>query len=626
MTTAQNQLIQDIGTTMLLNANARGVLIAAVEAASRAAQVVEAATLDLKEREAFFVSENAAGNVDLGSNETTRKARLRECCQPERDALERAQNTLRAANLAVETARLRCDGGKETLEALGHVVQAMHAPAGSLLEWPGLPPAAIAPPVLLPDSPAPAPGQLSAEALADLAKTTGDALEETADDVLRDFERAVPAYERPTLECPDEMPAGVDRDAFEAWRVAQEAKGVTENLTPLEYKRQCDLGIITPPKALVERAPVAPPQGNPAAHVTRPADMPDEVALVKGKAQLLPNPIANGNLAVSVMYVGPRGGTGKQLGGILGVVDGAWQATCKDKDKAARSHTATTWRDALGFILEVNGYELATESPAPATAPESTERSTDAIAAAHARLFTNTLHAGDGRHIYGEAWQRADTCLSLSTNFLKVGEEGAKEMIEAITGAPYDPQAKVDTEALAQRVAAYHLERDGFADLAPEAPAADEPDPDMIDGVDQGVDRASDLNRPLSEKEKAFAVELALGVGVDRARLRQIIQDECDAPDLEMLKLGGYQHLIWRVIPAIGNRQRGYEVDAKDRAVLTRVGDPGVNDQLPRVEGYPVDASPIHGAPALEVHFPDNTPPVDEIGLAGALEDDFALL
>ena len=36
-------------------------------------------------------------------------------------------------------------------------------------------------------------------------------------------------------------PAGVKRDEYKAWKATQEAKGVTENLNPQEYKRQRDM-------------------------------------------------------------------------------------------------------------------------------------------------------------------------------------------------------------------------------------------------------------------------------------------------------------------------------------------------------------------------------------------------
>ena len=39
-------------------------------------------------------------------------------------------------------------------------------------------------------------------------------------------------------------PAGVKRDEYKVWKAGQEAKGVTDNLNPQEYKRQRDLGLI----------------------------------------------------------------------------------------------------------------------------------------------------------------------------------------------------------------------------------------------------------------------------------------------------------------------------------------------------------------------------------------------
>jgi phage N-6-adenine-methyltransferase len=56
-------------------------------------------------------------------------------------------------------------------------------------------------------------------------------------------------------------PAGVKREEYAAWKTAQEAKGVTENVNPQEYKRQRDLGLVAsvparePVTAVVPAAP-----------------------------------------------------------------------------------------------------------------------------------------------------------------------------------------------------------------------------------------------------------------------------------------------------------------------------------------------------------------------------------
>jgi hypothetical protein len=63
-------------------------------------------------------------------------------------------------------------------------------------------------------------------------------------------------------------PAGVKREEYKAWKAAQEAKGVTDNLNPQEYKRQRDLGLIPGGAA---SAPAAAAEEKPAAKKAAPA-------------------------------------------------------------------------------------------------------------------------------------------------------------------------------------------------------------------------------------------------------------------------------------------------------------------------------------------------------------------
>lgn len=51
-------------------------------------------------------------------------------------------------------------------------------------------------------------------------------------------------------------PAGVSREEYKHWKEAQQAKGVTENLNPQEYKRQRDAGVAAP--AAEAKAPAKP--------------------------------------------------------------------------------------------------------------------------------------------------------------------------------------------------------------------------------------------------------------------------------------------------------------------------------------------------------------------------------
>ena len=53
-------------------------------------------------------------------------------------------------------------------------------------------------------------------------------------------------------------PAGVSRDEYKVWKEAQQARGVTENLNPQEYKRQRDAGTASPP---AEQPKAAAPKG-----------------------------------------------------------------------------------------------------------------------------------------------------------------------------------------------------------------------------------------------------------------------------------------------------------------------------------------------------------------------------
>jgi hypothetical protein len=65
-------------------------------------------------------------------------------------------------------------------------------------------------------------------------------------------------------------PAGVKREEYKAWKSGQEAKGITDNLNPQEYKRQRDLGLIpggsaAPAAAASEEKPAAKKAAAPAA-------------------------------------------------------------------------------------------------------------------------------------------------------------------------------------------------------------------------------------------------------------------------------------------------------------------------------------------------------------------------
>ena len=61
-------------------------------------------------------------------------------------------------------------------------------------------------------------------------------------------------------------PAGVKRAEYNTWKEAQQARGITENLNPQEYKRQRDAGLIdtSAPAAAEESAEAKPKRGRPA--------------------------------------------------------------------------------------------------------------------------------------------------------------------------------------------------------------------------------------------------------------------------------------------------------------------------------------------------------------------------
>ena len=56
-------------------------------------------------------------------------------------------------------------------------------------------------------------------------------------------------------------PQGVSRAEYQAWKEAQQAKGVTDNINPQEYKRQRDAGMAIP--ALASKAEAKKPAAAP---------------------------------------------------------------------------------------------------------------------------------------------------------------------------------------------------------------------------------------------------------------------------------------------------------------------------------------------------------------------------
>lgn len=300
-----------------------------------------------------------------------------------------------------------------------------------------------------------------------------------------------------------------------------------------------------------------PPKAGP---VARPADMPYVLALVKGKLQLAAVPNAGGDLAVDLTYVGPKGGE-KAMGRLLGTQNGQWQATTQANRKT-QSATFPSWGEALDYVLALHDLQVTgnvVEEAKPAA------RSNASLSEANDRIFAGHADAGDGKLIFGDGWQRAEVCANVLTQHLRVMPDSAPELIEAVTGKVYHPQDRVDTEALAREAAGYHRDLAVFKDLGQPGPV-----------LEHGVDRAAGVHpdRAITEAEQDHAKAKAKELGLNFDQLRQLVIDECDAPDLVMLKLNGYKHLIWRVLPAVGKRAVPERISRADlEAVIKTTGD-----------------------------------------------------
>jgi hypothetical protein len=521
-------------------------LIEAKKELQAASEAVDAETQNVKEREAHWVSEHAAGQVDLGSNETTRKARLRELTQNELDALELARVTQRRAQLAADIAYLRVEAADRELRVLEAIAKVTPAGLESRAE------AAALTAAILERTPAPEVHPLNLDppppAIGTLIWAYGK-------------EATVIGYPEPGY-------VGYQHRDGSAGRIQ------VRNIKLVGLKNEQP----SPPSELDEDLEDQPDANGhvqierPAAAVARPEDMPYELALMKGRLKLAAMPTGAGDLSVGLTFIGPRGGE-KSLGSLLGLRAGDWQATTVHNRKT-ESVTLPGWGEALDWVLAIHDHQASGEPPAEQTKAPS--RSTGAIREANDRAFAGHYDAGDGKLIFGDGWQRADSCLSLLTGFLRVPEDSAKDLIEGVTGKVYKPDDMVDAEALARELAGYHRDAATFRG-AGEAKARTE----LAEGVEEAA--GDDPDRPITEAEQEYAKAMATRCGLDYARLRQLVKDECDAPDLVMLKLADYRHLIWRVLPAIGNRAKGHEPDAKDEAVLQRV-DEVPEDLAPQLE------------------------------------------
>jgi N6-adenosine-specific RNA methylase IME4 len=145
-------------------------------------------------------------------------------------------------------------------------------------------------------------------------------------------------------------PAGVMREEYKAWKAAQEAKGVTENINPQEYKRMRDLGLA----GIAQPTLPAKDKLKPPANRQTPGE-PETVEAPNGKAVVLKPDFVPYHLSHGPVIVGEwnvQTPKGRAIGDLSQDEDDRWSAVVNYR-RSPRFHNRSA---ALAWVYARDKY------------------------------------------------------------------------------------------------------------------------------------------------------------------------------------------------------------------------------------------------------------------------------